>query len=482
MSETVPALDPSTFDPVQTGFFRFRRLDGKYLITNDFGRYRFLSDEEFRGFVAGTLDKKALLYTRLVNDGFIRDHLDFDGLAAVWRSRNRHLWQGPSLHVVVPTRRGELGAAKRGAAREMSLKTAERVAARIFESPSPSIAVEFQGAEPLANWPVVKLIIEESRKKALKTGKELRLSLVSNLSLMTDEKLKFLLKNEVGIRTALDGPASLHDKSRPFVGGNGHGKTVRWFRAIGEKTKNKPFRVSAVLTVTRLSLAKHREILDEYVRLGADGIFLRRLSPFDVPRKSWDKIGCTAEEFLEFYRKTLDAVLALNKRKLFVEQTARIFLTRILTAADPRSTNLRSPSGAGLGQLAYDVDGSVYACDEGLQVSRGGDDSFKIGDVAEGTYQDLAAHPAVKALAVASLLDNQPECSRCAYMPYHGVSPVQCYVEQGDIMGRMPTNTRCRVHKGILDYLFEKLQDEKNETIFRKWLRQKEESVSCQRL
>ena len=70
--------------------------------------------------------------------------------------------------------------------------------------------------------------------------------------------------------------------------------------------------------------------------------------------------------------------------------------------------------------------------------------------------------------AVASLLDSQPDCSRCAYKPYHGVSPP--LREQGDILGRGPTNTRCLVDKGILDCLFEKLQDGANEAIFRTWL------------
>lgn len=481
MNATRSTLDPATFDPVQTGFFRFRRLDGKYLITNDFGRYRFLSDDDFRRFIAGDLDKKAFLYARLVQDGFIRDHMDFEGLAAVWRSRNRHLWQGPSLHVVVPTLRGLLDVSPREAGRDMSLATAGRVVNRIFESPSPSIVIELQGAEPLANWPVVKFIVEDARRKALEAGKDLRLCLVSNLSSMTDEKLKFLVKNQVGVRASLDGPAALHDKNRPYVGGSAHAMTVRWMRAIREKTMDKDFGVEAVLTVTRFSLPRHREIVDEYLEVGAGGISLRCPSPVDVAPKSWGKVGCSVEEFLEFYRKTLDYILALNKRNIFVEQTARIFLAKILTDAAPDSMSIRSPSGAGLGQLAYDVDGSVYACEEGLRFSRGGDESFKIGSVTDGTYQDSASHPAVKALAVASLLDNQPDCSRCAYKPYHGVSPAQCYAEQGDILGRMPTNTRCRIQKGILDYLFEKLQDAKSEAIFRAWLTQKDASGSCQR-
>jgi His-Xaa-Ser system radical SAM maturase HxsB len=485
-----PSIDPSSFDPVQTGFFRFRRLDGKYLITNDFGRYRLLTDAEFQAFIAGTLDKTAPLYGRLAEDGFIRDRMDLDALAAGWGKRNRFLWQGPNLHVVVVTLRCNhrclycqaSAGSMRDVGFDMSLETAEKVVNRIFESPSRSITIEFQGGEPLANWPVVEFIIDYARKKNLEAGKSLWLSLVSNLTLMDDAKLKFLLKNQVSICTSLDGPADLHNKNRLYAGGNSHAEVVGWFKKIAAKTSKKTFRIEALLTVTRYSLSRHKEIVDEYVRLGSRGVFLRSLSPLGLAHELWDRIGYTAEEFLEFYRKAFDYILAINKKKLFVEQTARIFLAKMLTDVDPNFLDVRSPCGAGVGQIAYNFDGGVYTCDEGRMFARMGDESFRIGSVAEGTYQDTVSHPAVKALSVASLLDTQPDCSRCAYKPYCGVCPIQCYAEQGDIMGRMPTNTRCRIHKGIMDHLFEKLQDPGNEEIFRKWVRRKEEASTYQRL
>ncbi len=134
---------------------------------------------------------------------------------------------------------------------------------------------------------------------------------------------------------------------------------------------------------------------------------------------------------------------------------------------------MRSPCGAGIGQMAYNWDGGIYTCDEGRMLARMGDDTFKIGDAAQGSYAEDVSHPAVRALTVASTLDNQVSCSNCAYKPYCGVCPVQCYKEQGDIMGRMPTNSRCKISMGILDLLFERLQDPRNEKIFRAWLRRK---------
>jgi len=82
-------LDPKSFDAEQTGFFRFRRLGEKYILTNDFGRYCLLTESELQRFTSGKLDNASDLYTRLVNGGFVRDRMDFKSLVPVWRSRNR---------------------------------------------------------------------------------------------------------------------------------------------------------------------------------------------------------------------------------------------------------------------------------------------------------------------------------------------------------------------------------------------------------
>lgn len=473
----------------KTGFFRFRRLKDDYLITNDFGRYSILTEAQFKSFVEGTLEAGSPLQAKLAKDGFIRDQMDFDALTSVWQTRNRFLWQGPSLHIVVVTLRCNHrclycqanSAPMKDHSSDMTQETARKVVDRIFESSSSAITIEFQGGEPLANWPVVKFIVEYARKKNQTVGKSLWLNLVSNLSLLDGDKLKFLLKNEVNFCTSLDGPEDLHNKNRLFVGGNSHGSAAKWFKKIYRKTAGKPYRIDALLTVTRFSLSRYKEIIDTYSDLGMRGIYLRPLSRLGLARDTWEQIGYEPDEFLEFYRKSLDYILALNKKKSFFEQSSRLFLAKILGDQDPNFLDLRSPCGAGIGQIAYNYDGGVYTCDEGRMFARMGDESFKIGSVKSGSYQKTVGHPVVRAISVASTLDNQPQCSKCVYKPYDGICPVQCYGEQGDIMGRMPTNTRCRINMGILDALFERLKDPQNEKIFRKWIRERQEPILYQR-
>ena len=489
MSVAAKAPGSPRLDPRKTGFFRFRRLQDDYLITNDFGRHAILTASEFKSFVEGALDQASPLYGRLSRDGFIRDRMDFDALTSVWRTRNRFLWQGPGLHIVVVTLRCNHrclycqanSVPMKDESSDMSLETARKVVDRIFESPNPAISIEFQGGEPLANWPAVEFIVGYARKKNLKAGKSLWLNLVTNLSLLDDAKLKFLLKNEVNFCTSLDGPADLHNKNRLFVGGDSHADAARWFKKINRKTAGKTMRIDALLTVTRFSLPRYKAIVDEDAGLGMRGVYLRPLSQLGLARDTWAQIGYGPDEFLGFYRKALDYIIALNKRKNFFEQTARIFLAKILGDDDPNFMDLRSPCGAGIGQIAYNFDGGIYTCDEGRMFSRMGDESFRIGSVDAGSYKESVSHPVVRAISVASCLDNQVQCSACAYKPYCGVCPVKCYGEQGDIMGRMPSSTGCRVQMGIQDILFERLRDPKVEKIFRKWIRERKEPVLYQR-
>ncbi len=217
-------------------------------------------------------------------------------------------------------------------------------------------------------------------------------------------------------------------------------------------------RILALLTTTRESLAYPREIVDTYAELGCRAIYLRPVDPFGFAARTGARVGYAGDEFQTFYRAALDRVLELNRGGVqMIERYAAIFLTKILTDGDPNFLDIRSPCGAGIGQVTYNHDGSVYTCDEGRMLADAGDAAFRIGHVGDASYRGLMSHPTVRALTVASNLDAQPGCVRCAYKPFCGVCPVYNYATQGSIHGRMGDSRWCATHMGVLDYLFEKL-------------------------
>ncbi len=462
--------------------FTFRRLDGSVLLTNDAGRFTFLTEEEFLEFVGGSLDRSGPLAARLRELGFLEGPDSAERLGQEILRAKTHLTTGPSLHILILTLRCNHRCVYCQASRrpmdtpgvDMSLDVADRVLDVVFSSPAPALTIEFQGGEPLANFPVLEHVVEQARRRA--GHRTLYLTLVSNLSLMDEERLAFLVDNNVAICTSLDGPKHLHDANRPWSGGSSYEVTVRWMDRILEEYARRGLpegQVNALLTVSRRTLeTPPEEIVDEYVRRGIKVLHLRPVQPFGFAGKTWQRVAVPPGAFLDYYARAFSYLLDLNRKGVEIqEKTASLLLTKILTGRDPNYMDLRSPCGAGLGQLAYDHDGSVYPCDEARMVAAMGDPVFRLGHVAENSYREIAEHDTVRALAVASCLEGQVGCSTCAYKPYCGVCPVAAYALRGSIFESAPHSDRCRLQMGIQDLLFRTLRQEGSEVgaLLEKW-------------
>ena len=471
----------------QLGFFRFKKFKNKYLLTNDIGQYLFLTQKEFNDFLAGKLKKDKESYLSLKKKNFLKNESDLTRIIDKYRLKNNFLFNGPSLHIVVVTLRCNhkcvychaSAQAMNKKELDMDKKTAKLVVDKIFKTTSHFVAIEFQGGEPLVNWPIVKFIIEYAQDKNKKAKKDLQLRLVSNFVLMTEDKFKYLIDNKVSMCTSLDGPEKVHNKNRVLIGdkSGSYQYVTKWARKFFKlypklKKKGYIFKMGAAITVSKFSLPYYKQIIDEFVKLGFDDIYLRPLNPFGFSKDHYQKIGYKVKDYMNFYKKALDYMIELNfKGKKFREKTACTFLTKILTEHDPNHLDFRSPCGAGIGQLAYNYNGNVYTCDEGRMMSMMNDESFYLGNVKENTYQELVGNPVVRTMCTASCLEGLPYCNDCVYKPYCGICPIYNYSEQGNIFGQMPTNERCQINIAILDLLFEKLQNKKSRLILKSWLK-----------
>src|SRR5262249_40028816 len=149
-------------------------------------------------------------------------------------------------------------------------------------------------------------------------------------------------------------------------------------------------RVGALMTTTDASLARVEEIVDEYVKLGLDGIFLRPLSPygFAIKTKLFQKYD--PGRWLQFYARGLRYILDINRKGTpFTEFYARLMLQRMLSDRPTGYVDIRSPAGIGLGALVYNYDGRVFASDEGRMLAEMGDAAFELGNVETATYSSL---------------------------------------------------------------------------------------------
>jgi uncharacterized protein len=475
-------------DHTTPAFFRFRALPARpdrVVVTNLEGRWLVLDRGELEAFATGALTAGTPLHQKLKERNFLRAHYDVESARAALEKRRAFLDRGPILHMFVVTLRCNETCVYCHASRadmdavhtDMSIDTADASLEIVMSSTSPSVTIEFQGGEPLVNWPVVQHVVRRARARALEKGKTVELTMVSNLSLMDEEKLAFLVENRVQICTSIDGPADLHDKQRKLPMASAHRAATHWIARINEeyaKLGLDPhlYHVEALLTTTRATLERWKEIVDTYAELGCRALFLRPVDPFGFAGKTAKVVEYPRREYLEFYRRAADYVIEKNRSGVpMVERYAAIFLTKILAGEDPNFLDIRSPEGAGIGALAYNYDGKVFASDEGRMLHEQGDSAFLIGDVKKDRYRDLVGHPTVRASVIASNLDQQPDCVSCAYRPYCGTQTAHNHRTLGSIFGRMRESTTCAVHKGIQDWCFEKLAtaDEATLAILERW-------------
>ena len=268
--------------------FRFDRLGERYLITNDVGEYALLSADEFSQLVSGTLPDGTEKHGELKKKHFLHSDEDETALARAYARKNAFLFNGPWLHIIIVTLRCNevcvyCHASRRGMeerSADMSIDLARTVVDTIFQSPSETLNIEFQGGEPLANWEVVKFILDYAVEKNRTAGKRVEFSLVTNLSLMDEEKLAVLMQHNVQICTSVDGPKPVHEANRHLLGGSSYEAAVTWMRRADHAYKEKGldpdlYHVEALLTVTRDTLTHPKEVVDEYVRLGRKAVFLR---------------------------------------------------------------------------------------------------------------------------------------------------------------------------------------------------------------
>jgi His-Xaa-Ser system radical SAM maturase HxsB len=466
--------------PIQPLPYRFERVGGGYLVSNIVGDFLKLTADEFRrlselSVVPGDgLYEKAFASHLIWREGHTAQ---LQLVAARLRSRMAFLREPSALQVFVVTLRCEHSCPYCQVSRQstdksrfdMSEQTAERALAIAMQAPASRIKIEFQGGEPLLNFPLIEKIVAKAKAAAPKSGKRVDFVITSNLALLTDEILTFCKAEQVLLSTSLDGPADLHNRNRPRPGGNSYELAVKGIRSaqrvLGAGS------VGALMTTTEASLDRVEDIIDEYVALGLDGIFLRPLSPYGFAVKTKQIKKYDAKRWLAFYKRGLDYILTLNRSgRQFFEFYTMLLLRRMFSDRPIGYVDLRSPAGIGLGALVYNYDGRVFASDEGRMLAEMGDNTFELGHVDTADYRSLVLSDKLIDLIGSSLSQCAPECSTCVYESHCGADPVYHHATQRDPVGIKPLSGFCQRQKGVFGVLLDLLDGSPADAaVLRQW-------------
>jgi uncharacterized protein len=448
---------------------RFTKLDEKrYVITNIAGEFLILDAARLTDLVEHRLPQGDL-YDELKSRHFIYDN---DSRAALqllglkYRTKLSRVSRFTGLHMFVVTLRCDYTCKYCQVSRQtedrlafdMSEATARLAVDMVFRSPSHQLKIEFQGGEPLLNFERIKQIVSVAKERNQDFKRDLQFVVASNLSLISDEVLSFADRENIYFSTSLDGPAGLHNANRPRPGKNGHALTIAGIESI--RARLGVDRVSALMTTTDRSLKHPREIIDEYVRLGFHEIFLRPLSPYGFAVTTGQIERYNTDAWLAFYKEGLDYILELNRQGVRMRETySALVLRKMLTPHATGYVDLQSPAGIGISGIVYNYDGAVFASDEARMLAEMDDQTFRLGDLAKNSYEEMMLSDALLNPLEDSIAESAPGCTDCAFLPYCGADPVYHHATQHDVVGNKALSGFCHRNMEVFRHLIRKLED-----------------------
>ncbi len=452
--------------PVQLFPFRFHRLGPeRHVAVSESGDFVYLSQSELTQLIdaPNTLppDRLAELKSKYFV-GNPSSRATSRLLVSRIAQKKETVLSGPSLHAIVPTLHCEHTCTYCQVSRSLtdqgyalSPAQLDQISKTVFESPSQTLTIEFQGGDPLLRFDLVRYAIEKIAEHNRAARRNLRFIVSSTLHQLTAEMCEFFGHYPVYLSTSIDGPAPLHNQQRQLRTQDAYARTVEGIELSRQILW--PDAVSALMTTTRDTLAQPEAVVDEYVKLGFSDIIIRPLSHYGFAKRNLKRVGYTPAEFIDFYQKAFERVLYWNRQGVALrEGSAALAFNKMLSPFDAGYVDMQSPTGAGLAALVYNYDGYVYPSDESRMLAETGDKSLRLGAIGE-SLQNLLSGPVAHQLVSASLTRYVPGCRECAFSPYCGPDPVEMQGGFGTVNAPVFWTNHCQRQLGLYDFLFRQL-------------------------
>lgn len=234
-----------------------------------------------------------------------------------------------------------------------------------------NLEVDFFGGEPLMNWQVVKDLVAYGRSLEEPYNKKFRFTLTTNGVLLNDEVLEFANKEMANIVLSIDGRKEVHDKMRPFRGGQGsYDMIVPKFQKVAESREQTDYYVRGTFTHHNLDFSQ------DVLHLADLGFKQISVEPVVAPPEEDYAIQKEDIPFLldEYDRLAKEMIVRRKSGQKF-----NFFHFMIDLQGGPCVAKRLSGCGSGTEYLAVTPWGDFYPCHQFV-----GQEKFLMGNVDEG--------------------------------------------------------------------------------------------------
>jgi uncharacterized protein len=306
----------------------------------------------------------------------------------------------------------------------MSYETGKRALDYLIENSGSrrNLEVDFFGGEPLMNFEVVRRLVEYGRSIENKYDKNFRFTLTTNGVLLNDEILDFANKEMSNLVLSIDGRKEIHDRMRPFRGGQGsYDAIVDKFKKAAESRNQMNYYVRGTFTRHNLDFPK------DVMHLADLGFEQISIEPVVAPPEADYSIR---EEDVPYILEQYDILAKELLKRREEGKPVNFFHFMIDLEGGPCVIKRLSGCGSGTEYLSVTPSGELYPCHQFV-----GNEEFRLGDVWNG-IQNAAVRDEFKLCNVYA----KDKCRECFARFYcSGGCAANAYNFSGDINGAYET-------------------------------------------
>ena len=258
-----------------------------------------------------------------------------------------------------------------------------------------NLEIDFFGGEPLMNFEVVKQIVEYAREQEKLHNKNIRFTITTNGTLLTDDKIEFINDQMHNVVLSIDGRPEVNDRMRKTINGKGsYNAFIDKFKKLVENRGDKEWYVRG--TYTKYNLDFTNDVMSLYnegfEQISVEPVIADPSLPYALTEEDLPAI------FSE-YEKLADNIREIKSSGRFIN------FFHFMLDLDQGPCAIKRLRGCGCGNdyVAISPDGDIYPCHQFV-----GNDDYKMGSLNDGSFdtdmkQDFArAHVYTK-----------PECRKC---------------------------------------------------------------------
>lgn len=281
----------------------------------------------------------------------------------------------------------------------MTNTTLAKVVDFVFRTAEPYDRIDFGlfGGEPLLNWPLAQQAVALVEERTESSQHALRISLVTNGTLLNDEILRYLRSHHIILQVSCDGVPHVQDLHRRYFDGRGSSDIVAANLSAALKA------LPAVLVNMVYGPDTHAYLPESITYLASLGLRQLILNPdysaewrtedIAALKATYERI---AELYLEYYNINSPLFISLIDEKIAV----------ILRGGYGASERCRM----GYGELAFSPQGYIFPCER--LVGDGGPNKHCIGHIDQPDQLD---HGRCRAEGITC---KNSECRSCGVVDY----------------------------------------------------------------